>query len=200
MQIFALTTGGVSKASKGIHLSEDVYAGFNHTLRGGKVPYAEYVQVRLEITLSLSMPLICMNAYLVADWSQSLMPTAIYEIPTQVGKGRDVGMQQIYKFEAKLASGNAEQCLSRDVYRIAHRLDLARSFSFYYSGPGFYFNNAATVFAMFFFLYIRLLTHLLQVPPRPFTQGRNKARSLASCLPRSADSEVAHHHAFAPTA
>eukprot|EP00967_Tisochrysis_lutea_P078752 scaffold107329_cov30-Tisochrysis_lutea.AAC.5 len=94
------------------------------------------------------MPLICMNAYLVADWSQSLMPTAIYEIPTQVGKGRDVGMQQIYKFEAKLASGNAEQCLSRDVYRIAHRLDLARSFSFYYSGPGFYFNNAATVFAI----------------------------------------------------
>jgi callose synthase len=80
-----------------------------------------------------------------------------------VGKGRDVGMQQIYKFEAKLASGNAEQCLSRDVYRLAQRLDLTRSFSFYYSGPGFYFNNAATVFAMFFFMYLQLLSHLLQV-------------------------------------
>jgi callose synthase len=45
-KIFSLTNGGVSKASKGIHLSEDVYAGFNHTLRGGKVPYAEYVQVK----------------------------------------------------------------------------------------------------------------------------------------------------------
>jgi callose synthase len=72
-------------------------------------------------------------------------------------------MQQIYKFEAKLASGNAEQCLSRDVYRLAHRLDLTRAFSFYYAGPGFYFNNAATVFAMFFFLYLQLLSHLLQV-------------------------------------
>jgi len=123
-KIFAMSTGGVSKASKGINLSEDVYAGFNTTLRGGTVPYAEYVQV---------------------------------------GKGRDVGMQQIYKFEAKLASGNAEQCLSRDVFRIAQRLDLTRSFSFYYSGPGFYFNNAATVFALFFFLYVTLLPHLLQL-------------------------------------
>ena len=64
-----------------------------------------------------------------------------------MGKGRDVGMQQIYKFEAKLASGNGEQCLSRDVFRIGQRLDFTRLLSFYYSGIGFYLNNAATVFA-----------------------------------------------------
>jgi len=123
-KLFSMTRGGVSKASRGINLSEDIYAGFNHLLRGATIPYIEYVQV---------------------------------------GKGRDVGMQQIYKFEAKLASGNAEQCLSRDVYRIGQRLDFNRLLSFYYSGPGFYFNNATTVFAMFVFLYLQLWSHILQL-------------------------------------
>ena len=123
-KLYSMTRGGVSKASKGINLSEDIYAGFNHLLRGATIPYIEYVQV---------------------------------------GKGRDVGMQQIYKFEAKLASGNAEQCLSRDVYRIGQRLDFTRLLSFYFSGPGFYFNNACTVFAMFVFLYLQLWSHILQL-------------------------------------
>ncbi|KAI9895629.1 hypothetical protein PsorP6_018904 [Peronosclerospora sorghi] len=42
---------------------------------------------------------------------------------TKCGKGRDVGMQQIYKFEAKLAQGAAEQSLSRDAYRMSKHLD-----------------------------------------------------------------------------
>lgn len=54
----------------------------------------------------------------------------------QVGKGRDVGMQQIYKFEAKLAQGAAEQTLSRDVNRLADRLDFFRVMSFYFGGLG----------------------------------------------------------------
>jgi len=123
-KIYSITRGGVSKASRGVNLSEDIFAGFNHLLRGGKIPYIEYVQV---------------------------------------GKGRDVGMQQIYKFEAKLASGNGEQCLSRDVFRAAQRLDFTRLLSFFYSGQGFYFNQAATVFAMFFFLYVTLFSHILQL-------------------------------------
>ena len=60
----------MSKASKGINLSEDVFAGYSNVIRGGQVAFKEYCQV---------------------------------------GKGRDVGMQQIYKFEAKLSQGAAEQ-------------------------------------------------------------------------------------------
>ena len=123
-KLFSMTRGGVSKASRGINLSEDIYAGFNHLLRGGTIPYIEYVQV---------------------------------------GKGRDVGMQQIYKFEAKLASGNGEQCLSRDVYRIGQRLDFTRLLSFYYSGIGFYLNNAMTVASMILFMYLILWSHVLQL-------------------------------------
>ena len=55
-------------ASKGINLSEDVFAGFNATIRGHTVGFKEYAQV---------------------------------------GKGRDVGLQQTYKFEAKLAQGKS---------------------------------------------------------------------------------------------
>ncbi|CAN0028205.1 unnamed protein product [Sphacelaria rigidula] len=92
-----MTAGGISKASKGINLSEDIFAGYNGTIRGGKVHFSEYIQV---------------------------------------GKGRDVGMQQIYKFEAKLSQGAAEQTLSRDVNRLGDRLDFFRLMSFYFGGLG----------------------------------------------------------------
>lgn len=40
----AITLGGVSKACKGIHLSEDIFAGFNYVLRGGESTQADYIQ------------------------------------------------------------------------------------------------------------------------------------------------------------
>ncbi|RHY49564.1 hypothetical protein DYB34_004832 [Aphanomyces astaci] len=43
-KVMCLTRGGVSKASKGINLSEDVFAGFNTTLRGGVVTHVEFMQ------------------------------------------------------------------------------------------------------------------------------------------------------------
>ncbi|CCI46822.1 unnamed protein product [Albugo candida] len=43
-KVLALTRGGVSKSSKGINLSEDVFAGFNATLRGGVVTHVEFMQ------------------------------------------------------------------------------------------------------------------------------------------------------------
>jgi callose synthase len=96
-KLFFMTRGGISKSSKGINLSEDIFAGYNNVVRGGQVAFKEYLQV---------------------------------------GKGRDVGMSQIYKFEAKLSQGAAEQSLSRDIYRVCHRLDFCRLLSLYYGGIG----------------------------------------------------------------
>lgn len=59
----------------------------------------------------------------------------------QVGKGRDVGMNQISLFEAKVANGNGEQTLSRDVYRLGRRFDFFRMLSFYFTTVGFYFSS-----------------------------------------------------------
>ncbi|XVE86251.1 hypothetical protein DITRI_Ditri18aG0020500 [Diplodiscus trichospermus] len=116
-RIFHITRGGISKASKIINLSEDIFAGYNSTLRGGYVTHHEYIQV---------------------------------------GKGRDVGMNQISAFEAKVANGNGEQTLSRDVYRLGRRFDFYRMLSFYFTTVGFYFSSMVTVLTVYVFLYGRL--------------------------------------------
>ncbi|KAI3796322.1 hypothetical protein L1987_38989 [Smallanthus sonchifolius] len=115
-RIFHITRGGVSKASKVINLSEDIFSGYNSTLRGGYVTHHEYIQV---------------------------------------GKGRDVGMNQISLFEAKVANGNGEQTLSRDVYRLGRRFDFYRMLSFYFTTVGFYFSSMVTVLVVYVFLYGR---------------------------------------------
>lgn len=116
-RIFHITRGGISKASKIINLSEDIFAGYNSTLRGGFITHHEYIQV---------------------------------------GKGRDVGMNQISLFEAKVANGNGEQTLSRDVYRLGRRFDFYRMLSFYFTTVGFYFSGMVTVLTVYVFLYGRL--------------------------------------------
>ncbi|KAF9686475.1 hypothetical protein SADUNF_Sadunf03G0162400 [Salix dunnii] len=116
-RLFHLTRGGVSKASKVINLSEDIFAGFNSTLREGNVTHHEYIQV---------------------------------------GKGRDVGLNQISMFEAKIANGNGEQTLSRDIYRLGHRFDFFRMLSCYFTTVGFYFSTLITVLTVYVFLYGRL--------------------------------------------
>ncbi|XP_042427727.1 callose synthase 7-like isoform X2 [Zingiber officinale] len=116
-RIFHLTRGGISKASKIINLSEDIFSGFNSTLRGGNVTHHEYMQV---------------------------------------GKGRDVGLNQISIFEAKVSKGNGEQTLSRDVYRLGRRFDFYRMLSFYFTTVGFYFSSMITVLTVYVFLYGRL--------------------------------------------
>lgn len=42
--VFMTTRGGVSKAQKGLHLNEDIYAGMNAMLRGGRIKHCEYYQ------------------------------------------------------------------------------------------------------------------------------------------------------------
>ncbi|XP_026413882.1 callose synthase 3-like isoform X3 [Papaver somniferum] len=116
-RLFHLTRGGISKASKIINLSEDIFAGFNSTLREGNVTHHEYMQV---------------------------------------GKGRDVGLNQISMFEAKIANGNGEQTLSRDIYRLGHRFDFFRMLSCYFTTVGFYFSTLVTVLTVYVFLYGRL--------------------------------------------
>ncbi|ODV58132.1 glycosyltransferase family 48 protein [Ascoidea rubescens DSM 1968] len=41
---FMCTRGGVSKAQKGLHLNEDIYAGMNAMLRGGRIKHCDYFQ------------------------------------------------------------------------------------------------------------------------------------------------------------
>ena len=42
--VYMTTRGGVSKAQKGLHLNEDIYAGMNAFGRGGRIKHTEYYQ------------------------------------------------------------------------------------------------------------------------------------------------------------
>ena len=43
-KVWVTTNGGVSKASRTLHVSEDIFGGFNAVLRGARVDYYEYIQ------------------------------------------------------------------------------------------------------------------------------------------------------------
>lgn len=113
-RVFHITRGGISKASRVINISEDIFSGFNSTLRQGNITHHEYIQV---------------------------------------GKGRDVGLNQIALFEGKVAGGNGEQVLSRDVYRLGQLFDIFRMMSFFFTTVGYYFCTMMTVLTVYFFLY-----------------------------------------------
>ncbi|GLT35126.1 hypothetical protein SLA2020_096050 [Shorea laevis] len=138
-----LTRGGISKASRVINISEDIFAGFNCTLRGGNVTHHEYIQV---------------------------------------GKGRDVGLNQISMFEAKVASGNGEQVLSRDVYRLGHRLDFFRMLSFFYTTVGFFFNTMMVILTVYAFLWGRLYLALSGVEGSALANNGSNNAALAAIL------------------
>ncbi|CAK9438724.1 uncharacterized protein LODBEIA_P29480 [Lodderomyces beijingensis] len=42
--VFMTTRGGISKAQKGLHLNEDIYAGITATCRGGRIKHCDYYQ------------------------------------------------------------------------------------------------------------------------------------------------------------
>jgi hypothetical protein len=44
-KLFTMTNGGVSKATKSLHVSEDVFGGYNVMLRGRDITYVDYVAV-----------------------------------------------------------------------------------------------------------------------------------------------------------
>jgi callose synthase len=63
-------------------------------------------------------------------------------------------MSQIYKFEAKLSQGAGQQSLSRDMYRLCHRLNFCRLLSYYYGGIGHYFSNVLTIVTIYAVVYL----------------------------------------------
>lgn len=73
----------------------------------------------------------------------------------QCGKGRDVGLQQVVMFEKKVAGGNGEQVLSRDLNRLVSNMDFFRVLSLWFTGPGFFLNSVILVLAAYVCLYTK---------------------------------------------
>lgn len=133
-RVFHLTRGGISKASKTINLSEDVFAGRNYIVQC-------FLFLKTEIFVWFVLTIISYNT----GYNTTLRRGYVtYHEYMQVGKGRDVGLNQISKFEAKVANGNSEQTISRDIYRLGRRFDFFRMLSCYFTTIGFYFSSLVT--------------------------------------------------------
>ncbi|KAI8854301.1 1,3-beta-glucan synthase component-domain-containing protein [Chytridium lagenaria] len=126
--VFMNTRGGVSKAQKGLCVNEDIFAGMNALLRGGRIKHTEYLQC---------------------------------------GKGRDLGVLSISKFNAKIGSG---------------MVAIASAFTFYYGHPGFHLNNVFIMIALQLFITFLMILSVLHVV-------------LPSC-PDSTDSTVIRRDCF----
>ncbi|TYG74344.1 hypothetical protein ES288_D04G175400v1 [Gossypium darwinii] len=125
-RFWVLTQGGISKVSRMVNISEDIFTGFNCTLRGGNVSHHEYIQV---------------------------------------GKGRDVGLNQISMFETKVASENGEEVLSRDVYRL-----------------GFFVNTLMVILTVYAFLWGRLYLALSGIEIAALASNNNNNKALSAIL------------------
>lgn len=64
-------------------------------------------------------------------------------------------------FEAKIANGNGEQTLSRDIYRLGHRFDFFRMLSCYYTTVGFYFSTMVCSERCLFTVYVKYSLYFL---------------------------------------
>ncbi|XP_017631847.1 callose synthase 12-like [Gossypium arboreum] len=142
-RLWFMTRGGLSKASKVINISEDIFAGFNCILRGGSVTHHEYIQV---------------------------------------GKGRDLGLNQISTFEAKIACGSGEQFLSRDVYRLGQRLDFFRMLSFFHTTIGYFFNTTVIILSVYGFLWGQLYLALSGVENCILGYDNNSKKALSAVI------------------
>jgi len=71
-----------------------------------------------------------------------------------------MGFVSINGFEIKISGGNGEVCISRDLYRAATRVDFFRMMSIYYSGPGFFINNAVLMTTVYLQTWILVVLAL----------------------------------------
>lgn len=141
-KLFIMTRGGVSKPTKSFHISEDVFAGYNHTLRGASIKFLEYIQV---------------------------------------GKGRDMGMDSVLGFERKVASGNGEQALSRDAYRLGTQFDFPRLLAWYHTGIGFFVNTYLIFLTVSASIWVYLLLALSDSQTYPCGPPPRKNETQALC-------------------
>lgn len=135
-RLFHITRGGISKASAGINLSEDIFAG-------------DFLSIPCPILTSTSLIcILCVSS--PSGFNSTLRRGYItHHEYIQVGKGRDVGLNQISLFEAKVACGNGEQILSREIYRLGHRFDFFRMLSCYYTTVGFYISSMVIPYPLY---------------------------------------------------
>ncbi|KAI9296955.1 1,3-beta-glucan synthase [Neoconidiobolus thromboides FSU 785] len=81
--IFMNTRGGVSKAQKGLHLNEDIYAGMNAFQRGGRIKHIEYYQCGKGRDLGFSS-ILSFNTKIGTGMGEQILSREQYYLGTQL--------------------------------------------------------------------------------------------------------------------
>ena len=111
--------------------------------------------------VSKANSVLCINEDIFGSYESMLRGgRVVYREYLQVGKGKDMGFSTVGVFEAKIACGNAEQALSRDMFRINESMGLFRLLSYFHTSNGFFINNILVVWATMWFIYQQLLLAL----------------------------------------
>uniref|UniRef100_A0A0G4HS89 1,3-beta-glucan synthase n=1 Tax=Chromera velia CCMP2878 TaxID=1169474 RepID=A0A0G4HS89_9ALVE len=90
-----------------------------------------------------------------------------------MGKGRDYSLEQISTFEKKISRGNAEQIISRDVYRLANGCDFFRSLSLFYTSVGSFVYAVVLVATALLLLYVQVLAVTSECSSLSSSSGSN---------------------------
>ncbi|KAL7748483.1 1,3-beta-D-glucan synthase [Sorochytrium milnesiophthora] len=85
--VFMATRGGVSKAQKGLHLNEDIYAGMNAFMRGGRIKHTEYFQCGKGRDLGFTSVLKFVSK-IGSGMAEQMISREHYYIGTQLSLGR----------------------------------------------------------------------------------------------------------------
>lgn len=80
---YMTTRGGVSKAQKGLHLNEDIYAGMNAILRGGRIKHCEYYQCGKGRDLGFGT-ILNFNTKIGAGMGEQMLSREYYYLGTQL--------------------------------------------------------------------------------------------------------------------
>ena len=111
--------------------------------------------------VSKAISVLCINEDIFGAFETMLRGGRIvYCEYAQAGKGKDMGFSTVGVFEAKIACGNAEQALSRDMYRLNESMGLFRLLAFFHTSNGFFINNICVVWATLWFIYSQLFLTL----------------------------------------
>ena len=111
--------------------------------------------------VSKAISVLCINEDIFGAYETMLRGgRVVYREYTQVGKGKDMGFSTVGVFEAKIACGNAEQALSRDMFRINESMGLFRLLAYFHTSNGFFINNIVVVWATMWFILSQLFLTL----------------------------------------
>jgi 1,3-beta-glucan synthase len=171
-----MTRGNISKATRVLHLTEDVFCGCNHTLRGARIRYKEYISCgkgrdmgfdsingfNFKVGLVLSCAVDITGLWGVER--RHLQGNVRSSSCTWTRLGEAVQMVShlpssplIYLAPSQIAGGGGEWAMSRESYRLGTRFDFFRMMAYYHAGVGFYINSWFTFLAVYLNVYALLL-------------------------------------------